>query len=275
MNTNNIPKDLPLSEYTLKWKERNSLLLKEAISKSKDILKNLRKYKNYEALLVGNFLENFTITAEAILLLAFKYFEGEIIVLAGTMIEGFCLMQYCLKNNKTEEYFDYLVLHSLMMEYKTSEVASDPKDLRKVPQIESDIKILKELKDKYLKSNKDYSEVIAFIESEKNSPASKRKMINDSYKKFSKRSIESMVNEFVDQGLMKVSYEKYCNIKHHHINNSFVDPKTKFVIKEFNPFDELTAISSALVILDKLLLMYAEMKERGDIEEKSTQSPSV
>ena len=268
MIENNIPKDLPREEYIARWKQKNLSLLKRSIDNSKSIRKNPRKYKNPDASLLGDFMVNLSISAEATVLLSSKYFEGEIIVLAGTMIEGFALMQYCLKNKKSEEYFDYLIIHGLMMEYRTSEVAINPKDQRKVPQIEHYIDKLEKLKDKYLKPNKDYNEVIAFLKSEKNTPASKRKMIKDSYKKFPERSIESMVNEFVEEGLMKLSYEKYCHVKHHHINNSIIYPEPDIWCKVFNPFDELNAISAALVILDELLAMYKEMKEKGDIIEK-------
>lgn len=265
---NSIPKDLPIEEYIARWKQRNLSLLKRSIDDSKNILKNLRQYKNNDARLVGRFMENITISAEAIGLLSCKYFEGEITVLAGTIIEGFSLMQYCLKNKKSGMYFDYLAINSLSMEYRTSEVAIDPKDLRKQPQIEHDIKRIKELKDEYLKPNKNYNEVISFLESDKNSPADKRRMIRDSYKEFTKRSIESMVNEFIKEGLTKVTYEKYCHVKHHNLDNTVLCPKTNYTKKEFFPFDELTAISSAVVILNKLLLMYKEMREKGDIEEK-------
>lgn len=264
----NIPKNLPLIEYTDIWKKRNLVFLKKAISDSKNILNNPHRYKNNDARLVGRFMENLTRSAEAIALLSCKFFQGEIIVLAGTMIEGFSLMQYCLKNNKSEEYFDYLVIHSLMLEYRTSEVALKPKDTRKIPQIEHDIKALEELKDKYLKSSKNHKEVIAFLQSEDNTPDSKRKMIKDSYKKFPNRSIESMITEFVYEGLMKVSYEQYCHVKHHHLNNTVLYPEINFIRKEFSPFDELNAISSAKVILDKVLDKYKEMIKKGYIEEK-------
>ena len=268
MIENEIPKDLPRKEYIARWKQRNLSHLKRSIDDSKNILRNHRRYKNNDARLVGRFMENLTISAEAIGLLSCNYFEGEIMVLAGTMIEGFSLMQYCLKNEKSGVYFDYLPIHSLMMEYRTSDVAMDPKDPRKIPQIEHDIERLKELKDEYLKPNKNYNEVIAFLKSEENSWADKRQMIKDSYEKFPKRSIESMINEFVEEDLMKVSYEKYCHVKHHHLDNRLLCRETKYIKKEFFPFDELIAISSAAVILDKLLAMYNEMREKGDIEEK-------
>lgn len=263
MIDNHISNDLPIPEYTLRWKKKNLSKLNSSILEIRQMQKNLRKYETFDALLVANFMENLTRTAEAISMLSLKHFEAEIITLSGTMVEGISLMFYCLKNNKSEDYFDYLTINGLVLEYRYAEVgAPNPK------QIEVYVNILEEFENKYIKSGKNYTEVISFLKSDKNTYTDKLKILREFYEDFPKRRIKSMVDEFIEDKIPKAVYEKYCHIKHHHLNNNIHYPEFNYWRKEFSPFDELCAISTALSILEKVLIKYKEMKKSGYVEEK-------
>ncbi|MCL2799157.1 MAG: GLTP domain-containing protein [Endomicrobia bacterium] len=265
MTDNDIPRDLPTPEYTLRWKEKNLAHLRSVILEMQQMQRKPRKYKTYDTLLVANFLENLTITAEAIYLLSLKYFEAEIITLAGMMVEGMSLMLYCIKNNKAEYYIDFLTINGLALEYREAELgAPNPK------QIEVYVNILEKFGNKYIKLGQNYTDVINFLKSEKNNYTGKIKILRESYKEFPKRkcTVQSMVDEFVEEKIMKVVYAKYCHVKHHHLNNNIQYPEFKYWKKEFSPYDELCAISTALVVSKEVLKKYKEMKEKGYIEEK-------
>lgn len=264
MTDNYIPKDLPTLEYTLEWKKKNLFHLKSIILEIRQIQGKPRKYKNFNTLLVANFMQNLTRTAEAIFTLSLNHFEAEIITLSGTMIEGMSLMLYCLKNNKSVDYFNYLTINGLTLEYVEAEAgAPNP------TQIEVYLNILEKLENKYIKTGKNYTEVINFLKSANNSYTDKIKTLRIYYEDFPKRSVQSMVDEFfVKEKISKAVYEKYCHIKHHHLNNNIHYPEFNYWKKEFSPFDELCAISTALSILTKVLRKYKEMKTQGYIEEK-------
>jgi hypothetical protein len=264
MTENNIPNNLPTPEYTALWKQKNLSRLRSAIWELRDIQIRTPKYKTTDSRLLGEFLENLRITAEAIFMLSFKYFEAAIITLSGTMIEGMALMRYCLKNNKSEDYLDYLIISGLMLEYRESEVGLAPS----VKQIKYYINLLEKQENKYIKTGKDYIVTIDFLRSENNNYTDKIKILRDSYKDFPKRSIKSMVDEFIEETIVRAVYEKYCHIKYHYLNNNVLYPELNSWRKEFNPFDELNAISAALDILNKLINIYKEMKESGFIEER-------
>lgn len=263
MIDNHISNDLSIPEYTLRWKKENLSKLNSSILEIRQMQKNLRKYETFDALLVANFMENLTITAEAISILSLQHFEAEIITLSGTMVEGMSLMLYCLKNNKAEIYVDYLTINGLILEYREAEIGSpNPK------QIEVYINILEKLENKYIKSGKDYIEVISFLKEDINTYKDKLKMLRESYKDFTKRKVQSMVDEFIEEKIPKAVYEKYCHLKHHHLNNNIHYPEFNYWRKEFFPFDELCAISTALSILEKVLIKYKEMQKNGYVEEK-------
>lgn len=263
MIDNYIPNDLPTPEYTLKWKQKNLFHLKSIILDIQQIQKKLRKYKTFDTLLVADFMENLTITARAIFTLSLKHFEAEIITLSGTMIEGISLMLYCLKNNKSTDYFDYLTINGLALEYREAEMGAPSPN-----QIEVYVNILEKFENKYIKSGKNYIEVISFLKSNNNSYTDKFKMLREFYKEFPNRTIKSMVEEFIKENIPKAVYEKYCHIKHYHINNSIHYPEFNYWKKEFSPFDELNAISTAFIVLKNVLTKYKEMKANGYIEEK-------
>lgn len=264
MTYNDIPKDLPIPEYTLIWKKKNLSHLKNIIFEIREIQSKSRKYKNFDTLLVANFMQNLTRTAEAIFTLSLNHFDAEIITLSGTMIEGISLMLYCLKNNKATNYFDYLIINALALEYVEAEAGvPSPK------QIEVYVNILEEFENKYIKSGKNYTEVISFLKSDIHNYKDKLKTLREFYEAFPKRSVQSMIDEFfIKEKTPKAVYEKYCHIKHHHLNNNIHYPEFNYWKKEFSPFDELSAISTALIILKNVLTKYKEMKTQGYIEEK-------
>ncbi|MDR1026687.1 MAG: hypothetical protein LBL47_04735 [Lactobacillus sp.] len=258
-----IPENLDINEYTYKWRERNSLKLQKALLRIKAIEDKNPGYTGSNALLFANFLVNLTKTAKAISILSFKHLEAEIITLSGTMIEGMALMLYCLKNNKADVYFDYLTINGLSLEYGEAEAGAALNS----NQVEFYINMLKKLGHKYIKADKNYTEVIEFLKSEENSYADKIKVLKDSYKKFPKHSVKYLVKEYTNQDIEKAVYEKYCHIKHHHLNNNVWYHEQKRWDKIFCPFDELNGISSALDILNKLIDKYDEMKKDGIITE--------
>jgi hypothetical protein len=60
-----------------------------------------------------------------------------------------------------------------------------------------------------------------------------------------------MVNEFMEVKIEREVYEKYCHIKHYHLDNNYSYPELNSWKKRFNPFDELNAITTALDILKR------------------------
>jgi hypothetical protein len=268
MIENDIPNNLGDKEYTSLWKQKNLSSLRNTIWELRDIQIKTPKYKTTDAMLLGNFLENLRITAEAIFVLSLKYFEAEITTLSGTMIEGMARMQYYLENNKSEYYLDYLTINGLLLEYREAEIGLAPR----AKQIKHYVDLLEKLGNKYIKSGGNYIEIINFLKSEENSYTDKIKKIEKSYRVYNNKEfpkVDSMVDKlFIEEPIARAVYDKYCHIKHHHLNNNVLYQELNSWRKEFDPFDELNAISVALYILNKLINKYKEMKERGSIEER-------
>lgn len=261
----NMPnhKQEQLDEYASLIEHEASMVhnLKEEVQNSVKIYKSLCEESDSSVLkrMYMNLFCNITNTAGTIAgilqdSIGLHHAKGrDALLLVGNMIEGLAIYLYAKRYRKDLIYFNYMNIKCLKLHF-AEECFFGHLPPHQENCKNKDIKSLKGVGYKFIKSGKNNSNIIKLLKDVNISPEDKISILKQSYKNsWAPDSIGKIVENMLQDGLLIYVYERYNQTKHHTIDNFFICTNCNTIQIKDDCWDKCMAVEAAINVLNRFI----------------------